>query len=86
MKNLGEIMTNMGRLIRSKRKQMGLTQRQLAHKLGYRQNGQYISNIERGICQMTPFQFRKLSTILKIRKIKLVDALIEDYRKRLENI
>lgn len=52
-------------MLRSYRKKAGLTQTELAYKLGYT-SPQFISNIERQLAGLPPAKFTKVSALLKI--------------------
>ena len=54
------------------------SQADFAVKLGYR-NGQFISNIERGLCNLPPHLIVKASEILQINPERMIDAMVKDY-------
>lgn len=62
-------------LVVNRRKELGLTQKQLADKLGY-QSAQYISNIERGTTNVTPAMVQAFAIALG-----LGDEIVEAYRE-----
>ena len=66
------------------RKLKGISQMSLAKKIGYK-NGQFISNIERGLCSIPPEKAKVLCKELVIDSDldyineRLVDAVVLDY-------
>lgn len=76
---------NMASLIRTNRRMLnakngGLGQLELSRMLGLK-NGQYISNIERGLCGLCASSAKKLSIILGIKLEDLADAVAKDAKK-----
>lgn len=67
--------SNFGKQLRTLRKKQGLTQVELARKIGV--HGQYISNAERGMSALPPRSLRKLVKTVGGRS-QLQLALIED--------
>lgn len=72
MSNIAQARKQLGATLADLRKAAGLSQPQLAGKLGY--NGQFISNIERGVCYPPKHQLRKYAEALGI-KFERVKAL-----------
>lgn len=64
---------NLGRFIKEKRAAAGLTQSQVAKKLGY--SAQFITNWERGISNPPPVVLKKMSTILKVPPLEIYEFL-----------
>jgi transcriptional regulator with XRE-family HTH domain len=56
--------TESARYLKSVRKISNTTQRELANGIGYQQNGQFISNAERGKCFMPPKTFKKIRRLM----------------------
>lgn len=73
---------NMAKLMKTARKRVGLSQGDLAEKLGF-DSGQFISNIERGICALPPKYFKIASEVLDIYIDDLADRYIDDIVDRL---
>ena len=65
-------------LILAERSKLGLTQKQLAIRLGLR-SGQYVHNIEKLQCNFPPKKIAKLSLALSIPLEKIKYAMMEDY-------
>jgi transcriptional regulator with XRE-family HTH domain len=65
-------------LILAERTKLGLTQKQLAIRLGLR-SGQYVHNIEKLQCNFPPKKIAKLSLALSIPLEKIKYAMMEDY-------
>jgi len=59
------------------------SQSELSHILGYK-NGQFISNVERGLCSVPLKSLPKICEVLEINKDELKKVLLEDYEKTLE--
>ncbi len=60
----------------------GLTQADVSKKLGLA-TPQYISNIERGVCLLSPHQMKKVAKIYKVKPMILVDHWISIKREML---
>ncbi len=54
------------------------SQSDLSSLLGYK-NGQFISNVERGLCSIPLKMLSKVSTILEIQENDLKSALVRDF-------
>ena len=77
---------NIAKLIRTKRvgHPKGYSQSELSTLLGYK-NGQFISNVERALCNIPLKMLPKVSEILDIAPDNLKDAMLKDHDKTLEN-
>ena len=60
------------------------SQSELSQMLGYK-NGQFISNVERALCNVPLKMLPKVSTILDISPADLKRAMLEDHQQTLEN-
>jgi len=60
------------------------SQSELSHILGYK-NGQFISNVERGLCSVPLKSLPKICEVLEINKDELKKVLLDDYEKTLED-
>lgn len=78
-------MTKIGTLIFRARKKQKYTQLDVAEYLGH-ESVQYISNIERGLCSLTPHSFKLIGDFLEITKKSLINASVADYRAKLQAI
>ncbi|HWY36095.1 MAG TPA: helix-turn-helix transcriptional regulator [Nitrosopumilaceae archaeon] len=65
------------------RKQKGMSQKTLAEKLSWG-SGQFVSNIERGICSYPLNKFKLLARTLKIDLRQLTDVYAGDEIRRIE--
>ena len=65
--------------VRSGRLASGLSQNQLSHKLGYK-NGQFISNVERGLCSVPADSIVRLAKAIEIDPGSLIQAAVADYK------
>ncbi len=73
-------------LIRNKRLQhpKGYSQSELSHLLGYK-NGQFISNVERALCNIPLKMLGKVSEVLTIDPNELKAAILKDHEETLNN-
>lgn len=73
-------------LIRTKRIQhpKGYSQSELSHLLGYK-NGQFISNVERALCNIPLKMLGKVSDVLSIAPEELKAAILKDHEETLES-
>jgi len=69
-----EMMSHIGQYLQEKRTATGLTQFQVAKKLGYL-TAQYISNIERGVALPPNKALRKLIALYEIPEDELFEML-----------
>lgn len=72
---------NTGNFLKQARESEGLSQAELAEKLGL-ENAQSISNIERGLTSIPRKYVFQVAFILKIQPADLIDAMIEDVRNK----
>lgn len=75
---------NMASYLKEKRLNAQYSQEQLADHIGFK-NGQFVSNIERGLCTIPPKHFTKTAQILKIERQELVEAYLLDVRQLVEH-
>jgi transcriptional regulator with XRE-family HTH domain len=68
---------NAGRVIYEARQMKRLSQKELSFLTGYK-NGQFISNIERGLCNCPPALFPKLVEILSLDPASFKEAMMKD--------
>lgn len=59
------------------------SQSELSHKLGYK-NGQFISNVERGLCSIPLKSLATFCEILDISKRELMDTMLKDLEATLD--
>ena len=82
---MNELFVELGKYLKSKRKENGMSQSEVAQKLGYA-TPQFISNFERGLCAPP---LPKLKTLIKLfnisqeEVIQLMLAQQEKYWKRM---
>lgn len=81
MKSFKEI----AKLIRVRRDIVGLSQMELSKLLGYK-NGQFISNVERGLCSIPHEKIKHLAKVLQIDVQTICQALTYDFTQGLINI
>lgn len=77
---------NIAHLIRTRRMNhpKGYSQSELSHLLGYK-NGQFISNVERALCNIPLKMLRKVSEVLDIPAEELKGAILKDQEETLNN-
>lgn len=77
---------NIAKLIRTKRLQhpKSYSQSELSHLLGYK-NGQFISNVERALCNIPLKMLVKVSEVLDIDPQELKKAILLDQEETLNN-
>ena len=77
---------NIAQLIRSRRMNhpKGYSQSELSHLLGYK-NGQFISNVERALCNIPLKMLKRVSEVLDIPSEELKWAILKDQEETLNN-
>ncbi len=77
---------SIAKLIRTKRLQhpKGYSQSELSHLLGYK-NGQFISNVERALCNIPLKMLTRVSEVLDIDSEELKTAILKDHEETLNN-
>lgn len=77
---------NIATLVRTKRvgHPKNYSQSDLSLQLGYK-NGQFISNVERGLCNVPLKMMKKVSEVLDINPDELKAAILKDHEETLEN-
>lgn len=77
---------NIAQLIRMKRinHPKNYSQSDLSVLLGYK-NGQFISNVERGLCNVPLKMMKKISDVLEINPDELKTAILKDHEETLTN-
>lgn len=78
--------SHIAKLIKEKRTAhpKGYSQSELSHLLGYK-NGQFISNVERALCNIPLKMLRRVCEILDIDEAELKTAIIKDHEETLDN-
>lgn len=71
--------------IKLKREKILMSQKELGLKLGYR-NGQYISNMERGMCPVPLEKLDKIIYLLKLNPNEVIDIIQEDHLSYLKTL
>ena len=77
---------NIAELIKSKRLQhpKSYSQSELSHLLGYK-NGQFISNVERALCNIPLKMLSRVSEVLDVNPGELKSAILRDHEETLNN-
>jgi len=73
---------NIAKAVKEAREQKGLTQDQLSKSLGY-DNGQFISNVERGKCSVPIKKIKKLAKKTDTTVGDFVGSMVLDYTEKL---
>ncbi|PIS12155.1 MAG: XRE family transcriptional regulator [Bdellovibrio sp. CG10_big_fil_rev_8_21_14_0_10_47_8] len=73
----------MGNFLKQKREQQGLTQAQVADKLGYG-SPQFISNIERGISRVPLRSLKLFINVYDLKPDEVIDILLEEKRNQIK--
>jgi transcriptional regulator with XRE-family HTH domain len=71
--------SNLGAFLRQKRIDSGLTQAELASKVGD-VHTQFVSNWERGLCAPPGHSLQRIIDILKLNRDHLIGVMLEDSR------
>lgn len=77
---------NIAKLIKSRRLShpKRFSQSELSALLGYK-NGQFISNVERALCNIPLKMLTKVGEILEISHLELKKAILKDHEETLDN-
>lgn len=77
---------NIAKLIKSKRlnHHKGYSQSELSHLLGYK-NGQFISNVERALCNVPLKMLRRVGEVLDISPEEIKASILKDQELTLDN-
>lgn len=73
---------NIGLAVKEARENKGLTQDQLSKALGY-DNGQFISNVERGKCSIPVKKLKKMARKTNVSAEHFVNFMVLDYQQKL---
>lgn len=73
---------NLAGFLKEKRVAAGLTQSEVARKLGY-SSPQFVSNWERGLANPPVFVLRDLTKMYKVSADSMFDLLVEDVKAEL---
>lgn len=73
-----------GKLVREARQKTKWSQTDVSGMLGWK-NGQFMSNIERGLCSVPSKYIPAMCELLKLSTNDVIEAMIDDYREQLQN-
>jgi len=73
---------NIGKTVKTWRLHNDISQARLAKAIGYK-NGQFISNLERGLSSIPHEKILILCEVLNIETEWIVDAILQDHRKEI---
>ena len=74
---------NIGNLIKEARKLKGISQADLSKELGYK-NGQFVSNIERGLCSIPYEKIHLLAKVLDLHTLRIKDSIVSDVSQTID--
>jgi transcriptional regulator with XRE-family HTH domain len=78
---------NIAELVRRKRAETGLSQAEVARKVGYKLRcGQFISNIEREKCSIPLNKINKYSEVLRVSREEIKKAILQDFKDHLGSL
>ena len=72
-------------MLKEARVETGISQTELAKKAGMK-NGQFISNIERGLCSLPARKIQIMCDLLGLNQERLTMAITTDYEIRLRSL
>ena len=75
---------NIAKLVRSKRVIQGISQTELSNKMGYK-NGQFISNVERGLCSIPLSKVKHLTSEIGADRDEIINAMTQDLKDKINN-
>lgn len=76
---------NIAKCLREHRNKVGVSQANLATMVGYK-NGQFISNVERGLCSVPLKSLAKLAYHLKAHPEDIGDAMLRDHESHIKSV
>lgn len=76
--------SNIGKFVKKHREKVGLSQTELSRALGY-SKGQFISNVERGLCSVPLKHAVDLRKALDVEAHTLTTALLRDYHSTISS-
>lgn len=76
--------SNIGEFVKKHRIKQGYSQEALSKALGYA-NGQFISNVERGLCSIPLKHVVPLRQVLGVEAHQITKALLKDYEQTIQN-
>jgi transcriptional regulator with XRE-family HTH domain len=75
---------NVATVVRKRRNELNISQQALSDMLGYR-NGQFVSNVERGLCSVPTKKVKEVAELLKLDPEDLIEAILADKEKELRD-
>lgn len=80
------VFTNIGALVKTARANhpKAYSQSEVSHLLGYK-NGQFVSNVERGLCCIPLKMLKRTCKVLNIEESKIVEAIQKDNEATIRN-
>lgn len=73
----------LGTMVRKQRLAKGLSQHEVATKLGYG-SAQFVSNVERGMCSFPLTNMRKLGKVIDLDLKQVSEILVSEYTKEVQ--
>lgn len=78
--------SRVSRYVEKKRKLLKMSQTDLCSVLGLASNGQFASNVERGICQWPDKYLPSICRVLKISRYELAEYYLADRKEEYEKL
>jgi len=79
-----QIFKDMAILLKTAREKKGWSQKDFAALMGMKRGqGQIVSNIERGLCNLPPKHGFKVCEMLSIEPKIMIETMVDDYRRSL---
>jgi ribosome-binding protein aMBF1 (putative translation factor) len=72
-------------LINKARREKGITQVKLSKIINYK-NGQFISNVERGLCSLPAKHVNVTAEVLGLTPTQIVEGMVDDYRNKIQRV
>jgi transcriptional regulator with XRE-family HTH domain len=82
--NIDRQFYQLGHLVKEYRRKSNISQIHLAKKLGYK-NGQFVSNMERGLCNVPFSKVGELAKELNIPTDIIIDRMAEDFKANIRD-
>lgn len=82
-KKIPKTFKNIAEVIRVKRTAAGISQQDLSGLIGYK-NGQFVSNVERGLCSIPQEKIYLIAGLIKAEPQELMTAIAKDFTDHME--
>jgi transcriptional regulator with XRE-family HTH domain len=86
MANFTRVFPNIGHLIKAARKQLNVSQIDLSMSMGYGNQGQFVSNVERMLCSIPASKIHIAAKKLQLEESDIIETMLKDEKINLELI